>query len=49
MDVLISLGGLISYLYSVAVLLHSVLTLNTGPVEVCVNLIISLIVNHLIG
>ncbi|KAL5270902.1 hypothetical protein ACHWQZ_G001535 [Mnemiopsis leidyi] len=34
MDVLISLGGLISYLYSVAVLLHSVLTLNTGPVEV---------------
>ncbi|XP_063689419.1 copper-transporting ATPase 1-like isoform X2 [Bolinopsis microptera] len=34
MDVLISLGGLISYLYSVGVLLHAVLTLRTGPVEV---------------
>ena len=36
MDVLISLGGLISYLYSVAVLLHAVLTLKTGPVEVII-------------
>ena len=39
MDVLISLGGLISYLYSVAVLLHAVLTLKTGPVEVVTKLI----------
>ena len=39
MDVLISLGGLISYLYSVAVLLHAVLTLKTGPVEVITKLI----------
>eukprot|EP00116_Pleurobrachia_bachei_P010728 sb/3470990/ len=34
MDVLISLGGLISYIYSVAVLLYNLLTVSKGPVEV---------------